>query len=45
LTIWSSQYDNVDVPGLMKLVNHIGKENIFIDVPSGLNCEIQHFEE
>ncbi|XP_046644331.1 uncharacterized protein LOC124329334 [Daphnia pulicaria] len=45
LTVWSSQYDIVDVPALMKLVNHIGKENIFVDVPSGLSCEIQHFEE
>ncbi|XP_032778711.2 protein FAM151B [Daphnia magna] len=45
LTIWSADYDMVDVPGLMKLVNHIGKENIYVDVPSGLNCEIQHFEE
>ncbi|XP_057371654.1 protein FAM151B-like [Daphnia carinata] len=45
LTIWSADYDMVDVPGLMKLVNHIGKENIYIDVPSGLNCEIQHFDE
>lgn len=45
LTIWSSQYDTVDVPALMKLVNRIGKENIYIDVPSGLNCEIQHYDE
>ncbi|XP_057371637.1 uncharacterized protein LOC130692528 isoform X1 [Daphnia carinata] len=45
LTIWSSQYDTVDVPALMKLVNHIGKENIYVDVPSGLNCEIQHYDE
>ncbi len=45
LTIWSSQYDMVDVPRLMELVNRIGKENIFIDVPSGLNCEIHHFVE
>ena len=44
LTIWSGIYDNVeDIPGLMKLIESVGKERIFIDVPSGLHCQIEHF--
>jgi len=43
LTIWSGIYDIVDVPGLMKLIEGVGKERIFIDVPNGLSCQIEHF--
>ena len=45
LTIWSATYDLVYVPGLMKLIQAVGKERVFIDVPDGLHCQIKHFDE
>ncbi|KAI9555839.1 hypothetical protein GHT06_018356 [Daphnia sinensis] len=45
LTLWSGPFDTVDLPGLMKLVKHIGTKKIYIDVSSGLLCEIQHFQD
>ncbi|XP_046653290.1 protein FAM151B-like [Daphnia pulicaria] len=45
LTIWSGPFDTVDVPGLMKLIKHVGTKRIYIDVSSGLLCEIQHFND
>ncbi|XP_057367501.1 protein FAM151B-like [Daphnia carinata] len=45
LTLWSGPFDTVDLPGLMKLVKHIGTKKIYIDVSSGLLCEIQHFSD
>jgi len=44
LTIWSAEYDTVNVPGLMRLIQNVGKERIYIDVPAGLSCQIRHFD-
>ncbi|KAK4023391.1 protein FAM151B isoform X1 [Daphnia magna] len=45
LTLWSGPFDTVDLPGLMKLIKNIGTKKIYIDVSSGLLCEIQHFQD
>jgi len=45
LTIWSAVYDTVDVPGLMRLIQNVGKERVYIDVPAGLSCQIRHFDQ
>lgn len=44
LTIWSGVYDTVNIAGLMQLINQIGKERVFIDVPAGLDCQIRHYD-
>lgn len=36
LTIWSSPGDPVDIPKLAKLINKVGRERVFIDVPQDL---------
>lgn len=35
----------MDVPALMKLIKNVGQERIFIDVPDGLHCLIEHFDD
>lgn len=44
LTIWSGIYDQVDVPALMNLIKTVGQERIYIDVPDGLHCLIEHYD-
>lgn len=45
LTIWSAIYDTVNVPGLMRLIQNVGKERVYVDVPAGLACQIRHFDQ
>jgi hypothetical protein len=43
LTIWGGFYDSVDIDGLMELISSVGKERIYIDVPSDLKCQISRY--
>lgn len=40
LTIWSATLDYVDVPQLLKLINEIGKDKIYLDVPDKLRDQL-----
>lgn len=41
LTIWSSEGDNVNVTNLNALINEIGVEKVYIDVPEDLMEQIR----
>lgn len=44
LTLWSSEYDTVDIDGLMDTLGAVGLRRVYIDVPGGLHCQIFHYD-
>lgn len=45
VTIWGGAFDTVDVKGLVEFIGRVGKQRTYLDVPSGLNCQVRHFNE